>query len=73
MLKKVVSQADGPIFMDMTSGRKAMAALMLLIGELFPGKVEKVYYSFLTDADYTDFPHPVIPLQVTHLYDLMEK
>ena len=25
--------------MDITSGRKAMSALMLLIGELFPGKV----------------------------------
>lgn len=59
--------------MDMTSGRKAMSALTLLIGELFPGKVEKVYYSFLRNQDCTDFPYAAIPLQLMQLYNLMEK
>ncbi len=72
-LKQTVSKTDGRILMDMTSGRKVLSALMLLIGDLFPGKVESVYYSFLADKDYMNFPYPVIPLEVTQLYDLMEK
>lgn len=71
--KEVVSKTQGKIIIDMTSGRKAMSALMLHIGELFPGKVEKVYYTFLRDQDYMNFPYPTIPLEVTQLYNLVEK
>lgn len=73
LLKQSVNKSNTKILMDITSGRKALSALMLLIGELFPGKVEKVYYSLLTDADYMNFPNPTIPLGVSQLYNLLEK
>lgn len=72
-LKKVIREAPAKVLIDMTSGRKAFSAISLVIGELFPGKVEKVYYSLLVDPDYTDFPYPAIPLHITRLYDMMEK
>ncbi|MFQ5641284.1 MAG: hypothetical protein ACE5IR_25175 [bacterium] len=72
LIKRTISKIEAKILMDMTSGRKAMSALMLLIGDLFPGKVEKVYYSFLTDDDYMNFLYPTIPLDVTQLHNLTE-
>lgn len=73
LFRQTVSKTEGKIIIDMTSGRKAMSGLMLLIGDLFPGKVEKVYYSFLRDQDYMNFPYPTIPLAVSELYNMTEK
>ena len=71
LLKQTVSKTKGKILLDMTSGRKAMSALMLLIGDLYPGKVDKVYYSHLKNYDYTDFLYPTIPFNVSQLYNML--
>jgi len=72
-LKKSVHNASGNVIIDMTSGRKAMSAISLVVGELFPGKVEKVLYSILTDELYGNLPYPVIPLHALRLFNMVEK
>lgn len=72
LLKKTVNKTEGKIILDMTSGRKAMSALMLLIGDLYPGKVKKVYYTHLKNYDYTDFLYPTIPFNVSQIYNMLE-
>lgn len=73
LFRQTLSKTDGKIMTDMTSGRKAISALMLLIGDLFPGKVEKVYYTYLADPDYANFPYPLIPVNTSHVFNLREK
>lgn len=71
-LKEAVHKCKGKVIMDMTSGRKAVSALILLIGDLFSGKVEGVYYTFLHDADYSHFPYPAIPAGTSELVEMLE-
>lgn len=72
ILKETIHKSKGKLILDMTSGRKPYCALMLLIGDLFPGKVEKVYYNFLNNEDFMDLPLPVIPQGMSQLYNMME-
>ena len=72
VLKKIIVQSEGKIMMDMTSGKKAMAGLMLLLGDLYSGKVNSVFYMHLRDYDYMNFPFVLIPHGVSQLYNLLE-
>ncbi len=72
-LKRLLNRSREKVMIDMTSGRKAHAALLLLMGELFPGVVEHVFYNFLDDDRYLSFPYPCLPPNAGRIIDLLNK
>jgi len=71
-LKSLLSASKQKVVIDMTSGRKAHSALLLLMGELFMGTVEHVFYNFLHSEDFLHFPYPAIPPEAVEIVDLLE-
>lgn len=72
-LKHILHQSEQKVIIDMTSGRKAHSALLLLMGELFSGTVEHVFYNFLEDDVYMKFPYPALPPNAQKTIDLLER
>lgn len=72
-VKKLLNHSKEKVMIDITSGRKAQSALLLLLGELYSGVVEHVFYNFLDDARYLNFPYPCLPPAVHKVVDMLEK
>jgi len=73
IVKEVLYRSDNKVVIDMTSGRKAHSALLLLMGELFSGSVDHVYYNFLHSEQFLKFPYTALPPGLSQIVDLLEK
>jgi len=72
LARRELAKTKHKTVIDITCGRKAHSALLLLLGELFMGSVQHVYYNFLYSKDWMHLPYPAIPLREIDVIDLLD-
>lgn len=72
-LKQLLNKSPQKVIIDMTSGRKAHSALLLLLGDLFSGNVAHVFYNFLERPEMMHLPFPALPPSAFRVLDMLEK
>lgn len=69
-LQKILKLAQAPISLDMTSGRKPHAAWLMEACDENREKIVHLYYNYIEDSDFSDYPLPLLPAYTYHFIDM---